>query len=195
MACTYWQLCLLTFCITLHQTWLCRIWFRRVTCSTWSGASESCETICSSVFSRYPWWWCLGASNVAEYPDAASGLEKGRKKGTLSYDLQTRVNKKKVGLSGLPELPSESSMIRLKSASEAAKRKIASMSVQRRRGSPGEFRAVMDPYTQARCLGGQRYLKRKKNPWCSWRAAGPTGSNPLSQFCQFPRSWLYLGVK
>ena len=70
--------------------------------------------------------------------------------------------KKKVGLSGLPELPSEGSMIRLKSASEAAKRKVASMSVQRRRGSPGEFRAVMDPYTQARCLGGQRYLKRKK---------------------------------
>ena len=53
-------------------------------------------------------------------------------------------------------------MIRLKSASEAAKRKVASMSVQRRRGSPGDFRAVMDPYTQARCLGGQRYLRREK---------------------------------
>ena len=33
--------------------------------------------------------------NVAVCPDAASGLEKGRKKGTLSYDLQTRVKKKK----------------------------------------------------------------------------------------------------
>ena len=45
-------------------------------------------------------------------------LEKGRKKGTLSYDLQTRV--KEVGLSGLPDLPSEDAMIRLESASKAA---------------------------------------------------------------------------
>ena len=44
--------------------------------------------------------------------------EKGRKKGTLSYDLQTRV--KEVGFSGLPDLPSEDAMIRLESASKAA---------------------------------------------------------------------------
>ena len=45
-------------------------------------------------------------------------LEKGRRKGTLSYDLQTRV--KEVGLSGLPDLPTEDAMIRLESASKAA---------------------------------------------------------------------------
>ena len=45
-------------------------------------------------------------------------LEKGRKKGTLSYDLQTRV--KEVGLSGLPDLPTEDAMIRLETASKAA---------------------------------------------------------------------------
>ena len=41
-------------------------------------------------------------------------LDKGRKKGTLSYDLKARV--KEVGLSGLPDLPTEDAMIRLESA-------------------------------------------------------------------------------
>ena len=45
-------------------------------------------------------------------------LDKGRKKGTLSYDLKVRV--KEVGLSGLPDLPTEDAMIRLESASMAA---------------------------------------------------------------------------
>ena len=45
-------------------------------------------------------------------------LDKGRKKGTLSYDLKARV--KEVGLSGLPDLPTEDAMIRLESASKAA---------------------------------------------------------------------------
>ena len=43
-------------------------------------------------------------------------LDKGRKKGTLSYDLRV----KEVGLSGLPDLPTEDAMIRLESASMAA---------------------------------------------------------------------------
>ena len=45
-------------------------------------------------------------------------LDKGRKKGTLSYDWKARV--KEVGLSGLPDLPTEDAMIRLESASKAA---------------------------------------------------------------------------
>ena len=45
-------------------------------------------------------------------------LDKGRKKDTLSYDLKARV--KEVGLSGLPDLPTEDAMIRLESASKAA---------------------------------------------------------------------------
>ena len=44
-------------------------------------------------------------------------LDKGRKKGTLSYDLKARV--KEVGLSGLPDLPTEDAMLRLESASKA----------------------------------------------------------------------------
>ena len=45
-------------------------------------------------------------------------LDKGRKKGTLSYDLKARV--REVGLSGLPDFPTEDAMIRLESASMAA---------------------------------------------------------------------------
>ena len=45
-------------------------------------------------------------------------LDKGRKKGTLSYDLKARV--REVGLSGLPDFPTEVAMTRLESASMAA---------------------------------------------------------------------------
>ena len=65
-------------------------------------------------------------------------LDKGRKKGTLSYDLKARV--RKVGLSGLPDFPTEDAMIRLESASMAAHAQGRQYVSSAEARSPSEFR-------------------------------------------------------
>ena len=65
-------------------------------------------------------------------------LDKGRKKGTLSYDLKARV--RKVGLSSLPDFPTENAMIRLESASMAAHAQGRQYVSSAEARSPSEFR-------------------------------------------------------
>ena len=65
-------------------------------------------------------------------------LDKGRKKGTLSYDLKARF--RKVGLSGLPDFPTADAMIRLKSASMAAHAQGRQYVSSAEARSPSEFR-------------------------------------------------------
>ena len=65
-------------------------------------------------------------------------LDKGRKKGTLSYDLEARV--RKVGLSGLPDFPTEDVMILLESASMAAHAQGRQCVGSAEARSPSEFR-------------------------------------------------------
>ena len=86
-------------------------------------------------------------------------LDEGRKKGTLSYDLKARV--KEVGLSGLPDLPSEDAMIRLESASMAAHAQGRQYVGSAEARSPSEFRPSWTRTPPVDVLVGDGALEEK----------------------------------
>ena len=114
-------------------------------------------------------------------------LEKGLKKETLSYTLQTRV--KEVGLSGMPDLPSADAMIRLESGSQRPRCKVATMLARQKARITRLISGRHGPGTQSWTPWWKTLLLKTKSVILLTRKnRGPNGIRSTISACQLPKS-------